>query len=430
MLANISKKNVKNDHINMDFINSPLTDYFKQNKLKHELTYLLPYDCSTKNKINLEIGLNEYQLLLNLLEMAIIEYNNKNLHKFDPNAGENACQIRAVKIALFSQNNLVDFSRIENQLKKIKKNIEKLLLSKNIEYLMKSKIFLKDLLIKENLIVNLTPNELYLLKSFILTLTKISQPSEKLFYIQKKIFLEKEGLNLENNIFSDLQSEKADPTILKKYGNVSSKFTDKLFRRIRKHLSQESIEFLKKIALETDDNSLKTYLNDSFIIKHLNTSCLPMFWSYKALFHKLEKENISIILHAKFIDKNKNTFEIENEEYLLFENKNDSKTHSFTKKIENISDIKKPKVVIQGIVYNNFTQDFKVSWNNFIEKAFLKHIILAGAADHRQYPNESFDELIHSLNDREYINYKKIANKQGYSLKNPSTFFIQHVYAF
>lgn len=54
--------------------------------------------------------------------------------------------------------------------------------------------------------------------------------------------------------------------------------------------------------------------------------------------------------------------------------------------------------------------------------------ILAGAADHRQYPNPEEDKRIKELNDQEFNNYQKIAARDGFSLENPSAFFIQHVY--
>ena len=64
-------------------------------------------------------------------------------------------------------------------------------------------------------------------------------------------------------------------------------------------------------------------------------------------------------------------------------------------------------------------------------KASFKNIgvILAGAADHRQYPNVEEDHRIETLKDEEYEGYKAISRREGYSLENPGMFFIQHVYA-
>lgn len=54
--------------------------------------------------------------------------------------------------------------------------------------------------------------------------------------------------------------------------------------------------------------------------------------------------------------------------------------------------------------------------------------ILAGAADHRQYPDPEEDARIEEEGGEEFKNYRKMARTDGYSLENPSTFFIQHVY--
>lgn len=56
-------------------------------------------------------------------------------------------------------------------------------------------------------------------------------------------------------------------------------------------------------------------------------------------------------------------------------------------------------------------------------------VILAGAADHRQYPNPEEDKRIEALEDEEFEGYRKMARANGYALENPSTFFIQHVYS-
>ncbi|NGX63829.1 MAG: hypothetical protein KR126chlam6_01245 [Candidatus Anoxychlamydiales bacterium] len=418
--------------INLKKVFPEFLSYFllAKTKTKSSLAYLLPYDSSSKIKKDLEKGLKEYQMLLNMFQIAISEYNRGNLQRFDPIVGENACQIRAVKIVSMFSNNLVDFTYLEKKALEAQKTIEQLLLPKNITTLIQSKMSLKELLNKENLQIFLTDDELYLLKSFILTESKISQPSEVMFYIQKNLFLETKEPNEEKNISPKFEREKAYPKNLKKYGNVSSKFTEKLFRRIRKLLSKESILYLKDITNKHQDESLKEMISDKFETRHLNCYCMPMFWSYKTLFLALQKENIPIIVHAKFIDNKTQDFQVVDEEFLLYENFNDLENHSYSSKLANISDFNRPAVVIQGIVYQNFDNDFKSEWKEFMKSCSIKHVILAGAADHRQYPDPKLDHMISDLKDEEYENYKVMASKRGFSLENPSTFFIQHVYAF
>ena len=55
-------------------------------------------------------------------------------------------------------------------------------------------------------------------------------------------------------------------------------------------------------------------------------------------------------------------------------------------------------------------------------------VILAGAADHRQYPDSEEDRRIEVLGDEEFESYRTLARSSGYALENPSIFFIQHVY--
>ena len=53
-------------------------------------------------------------------------------------------------------------------------------------------------------------------------------------------------------------------------------------------------------------------------------------------------------------------------------------------------------------------------------------VILAGAADHRQYPDPNVEV---KGDTAERLEYKRIALEEGYCLSNPKMFFIQHVYA-
>jgi hypothetical protein len=55
-------------------------------------------------------------------------------------------------------------------------------------------------------------------------------------------------------------------------------------------------------------------------------------------------------------------------------------------------------------------------------------VILAGAADHRQYPDSEEDRRIEELGDEEFESYRTMARSRGYALENPGMFFIQHVY--
>ena len=67
---------------------------------KQFLSVLLPYNAAEKTGERLGDGLREYLLLLTMTEDAMQALQKGELSLFDPLVGENACQIRAVKIAL------------------------------------------------------------------------------------------------------------------------------------------------------------------------------------------------------------------------------------------------------------------------------------------------------------------------------------------
>jgi hypothetical protein len=95
----------------------------------YHLSQLLPYDPSVKTGLRLRDGLREFHLLIVLAQGALESLQKGTLKDFDPLVGENACQIRAIKIALIAQNNSIDLRRLHDELAYSKYRIEQLLLS-------------------------------------------------------------------------------------------------------------------------------------------------------------------------------------------------------------------------------------------------------------------------------------------------------------
>lgn len=144
----------------MKYLSSKLTLGSKEPK--NHLSELLPYDLSTKKEKELKIGLEEYKMLLEMLFQSLQAFKQDNLEKFDSVVGENACQIRAMRILSLTKKN-VDLSLLENRIKEIQSSIETLLLPKKIAFLMHSKISLKDLIETGNLLISLTSDEMFLI---------------------------------------------------------------------------------------------------------------------------------------------------------------------------------------------------------------------------------------------------------------------------
>lgn len=82
--------------------------------------------------------------------------------------------------------------------------------------------------------------------------------------------------------------------------------------------------------------------------------------------------------------------------------------------------------MVQGVVVPDLLPS-KSIWKAAITTQKLG-VILAGAADHRQYPDPEEDRRIEVLSDEEFESYRTLARSSGYALENPSIFFIQHVY--
>jgi len=374
------------------------------------LSHILPYDSSTKKNGNLQTALKEYQLLVNVAQEVSKVLENGNLKRFDALVGENACEVRAAKIALTVSNLFTNIKKLNVRIEQVQKQITELLSPKKIASLMKNGDSLKDVIEKENLEISLTEEEAFAIQSFILSEMRVNTKEE-------------------DSMPSLCKNAVADPKQLKQYGSsVSSNFTDSLVRVGRKSLATASVQFIREKASTLKDQSLVKMASEDFTIAHNSWPCTPMFWTYKTILKVLEKEQIPIIMHAKFLDKIDEGYKLVDEEYLLFQYNSDS--NQYEEKILQQSDLSKAAFMVQGAVCPDKEGKLisKEKWKAVIKNTSIDDVILAGAADHRQYPDEKQDLLVEKLNDVEFETYKQVARKEGFSLENPSLFFIQHVY--
>lgn len=345
-------------------------------------------------KINDDLakGLNEYRLLLRGAERAIELFDLEDFEQFDPNVGENACQIRAVKIALMAKYGLVDIEKIKGQISQAKRIVSESL--QNVHVLKKQKKSMKDLMQDKSLQVMLSSEEFFAIQTFLLTFTQTLLPYK-----------------------SDtplLINGKNDPKKLKEFEpSVSSSFTDNLVRKLRQDLAAASVEFVRDKAAQLKDPTLIKMSSEPFTLNYNSWLSIPMFWTYKTLLLTCEEEGIPLTLIAKFLDKH---HQVVREESLFLTDVDPSKG------------LRQSSCVIEGSVCceKDLGEEIE-NWRALIKKRG-KDVVLAGAADHRQYPDESVDERVKVLKDKEFENYQALAQKEGYSLNNPSSFFIQHIY--
>ncbi|MBF8263101.1 MAG: hypothetical protein HW387_766 [Parachlamydiales bacterium] len=367
------------------------------------LHQLLPYDPSTKRAKALQTGLKEYQFLLNAALEAIHHFEMGDLERFDSLVGENACQIRAVMLALIASKKTVNVCHFRQRILKALVALKEYLEPKKIAALMLSLASLSEVIRNEKLIVSLTAEEIFLIQSFLLTESKVS-PAD-------------------SNIAVTIRNVTC-PNKLKKISDVSSNFTTNLVKKMRKLLSLASVHFVRETAKVYHDLLTQKMVSDEFTNRHINCACIPMFWAYKSLLNRMLEEKIPVIIHAKVLKKEEGGQYSIAREISLY-NGND-KTDQFIEmpasKIEN----DQPSIVLEGIILNETLTEEE--WMRSMELYSVSDIILAAAADHRQYPDPELDQLINTLDNKEFQFYKNQAEQNGFSLKNPFRFFIQHVY--
>ena len=373
------------------------------------LSEMFPYDIENKKNGELRKGLKEYEFFLEALSEAGTHFQNGHLERFDSLVSENACQVRAIKIAIIASNNNIDFQSIIHQISCAKKILNSLLEERTIAKLMINNISLKNVIENENLDILLSYEQFFLYQSFLLC--------------------EMKELGSSKNFVPSLTSkDKTCHKKLKRFNpEVSASFTNCVVNKARKHLAETSINFVRKIAADLKDLSLIKMASNDFTLEHNALPCIPMFWTYKTLLKTAQNESVPLVIHAQFVKKQEIGYEIVDEDLLFFKPSFDHSGIKYTLTHSEEIDLAKPACVIQGVVcIGSAGESFdKIAWQNRMTNQSIIDIILAGAADHKQYPTESKDIPIYDL---EYENYKSLAKRNGFSLDNPNTFFINHVF--
>jgi hypothetical protein len=129
---------------------------------------------------------------------------------------------------------------------------------------------------------------------------------------------------------------------------------------------------------------------------------------------------------VKFLEKNEEKYLLVDREKLTYTLGVDG---GYQQSDPSTINLEKPACVIEGIACINRAFFSKEEWKAVIDKKSIIDIVLAGAADHRQYPNPVLDDLFKAPQYIDYASYKEEAVVQGFSAENPSTFFIHHVYS-
>ena len=144
------------------------------------LSSLLYYDLSTIKHGDIKKGLKEYRLLLTALIQSIEAFEANELEKFDSLVGENACEIRAIRVALIHSNQSIN-ADLKQVTSKIRKEISHLI-ENEINFLTSKKSTLKEIIETRELEIHLNKDEAFLFKSFIY-LTILSRASITFFLV-------------------------------------------------------------------------------------------------------------------------------------------------------------------------------------------------------------------------------------------------------
>ena len=94
-----------------------------------------------------------------------------------------------------------------------------------------------------------------------------------------------------------------------------------------------------------------------------------------------------------------------------------------------ILDPETPVIVIIGSTCRDFSllPDLN-NWTKELTEHCPIDLVLAYAAAHRQYPDESKDQLLKEIVDSNYEYHKSKAQEWGCTLENPSGFFLNHAF--
>lgn len=371
---------------------------------KQFLSELLPYNAAEKTGERLIDGLREYLLLLTMAEDAMQSLQKGEFYFFDPLVGENACQIRAVKIALILQESAVEVERILNAISSSREKIREFL--KSGAAFLDEKMSLEDFLHKEEVDLPVTDDELFLIKSFILTKTKIVRP----FFKSDRPLVE--------NAYTDSKK-------IKETGEVGSSFSCELVKSLRKRLSARSASFVQELAGKLDIVDTSSELvTEEFSTVHNGLKCLPYYWATRVLMLQALKYQIPIAMVARQLARDKEYQVVENAMIYFKPTPNGYREVPMDE-----LDPEKAAMVLIGSTCRDSSELPSLDvWRKELLEQSPIDLVLAYAAAHRQYPDESKDQVLKDIRDENYEYHRKKAEEWGCSLENPSRFFLTHAF--
>ncbi len=373
----------------------------------HNMVELFPNGSAFKKYSSLKSRLNEYKLLLVALQESLRIYNRGNLSELDSLVGENSCQIRATIMCLLSQQEpFAEACLLDELIDRIKRiGLEIDLCCENP---LKEKISLDEFLNAKQLYLRLSKKELFLLISFILTKVRVILPPDPSRLI--------------------VRNESTMTSKIKDLGAVGSTFARELVKHLRHILSVISVDFIQESAKNLLlPRSIQETVSSKYCIEHNkfgHLKCLPCFWYTLILMKYSLHVELPLVLSVEQMATD-NDFEVVRKFTLAFKVE---KKHFVEVDLKDLS-AEDSVVTILGCSCRNLDEfgNLEDSKAEILEKD-LVDLILAYAAAHRQYPDESKDPLVNNSNNHLIEYYDKKAQEWGCSLDNSSLFFLVHAY--
>lgn len=366
--------------------------------LDRKLRDLLRTDFQQIKGAVLRKTLKQYRFLVIAFLESLHFLEKGELERFDALVGENACQIRAVRMALIYSDLTIDILHYRDQGLRILHNLDELLESRTISRMMTDQVALRDLFAQHELELTLSSDMMFSLAAYFLCEMKESA--------------------VVGNFLPTLScKDRCSPLKIKDMDSeISVTFARNLAQYLRRYLSCASADFIRILAKDLKEPSLEEMTSEEFETSHNALTCIPMFWTYKTLVKAAQVYKIPLVVRIRFIEKGpENGYILGDQSKVLFFRPEGKYVLDTPSRL----DLERAAWVIEGV------SEFSLASNYSILEMSVENAILAGAADHPQYPQAADVEEI-SNREREY--FKSFAIRNGFSQENPATFFIQHVY--
>lgn len=390
----------------------------------------LPYSIRHKLK-----GLNSKYRLLILLDylckiskMTIKSYFYKEYHFFDPQVGENLCQIHAYQlctifdesmeiakeVALFS----IRLNEIHAKCEHLLEEIKELKIRRPSHYMqdIDGRITLLDYLEKNQLNLHLTERVAFLIQSYFLTKYRI---------------IDEQGIC--NGIDYDVLCNEIYIT--------SKTFIKKLVRHIQINITDLTTKFLSTLLVNIDCEPERVFLMQSLHFK--DEDGRHVFGCYEAT--KLILEHAFITGKHIEIAVKRNSENASDE--LIFSLIPDKNTGRFTTANPIIEQSHKPSIVFRGVAkYSEYINETRENYIQRFLSVGFENILLSNVAQHPQYPGTNLDKLKYnpyravntnqltvayqnyvSNAEKEFLKHKHMAVEFGCMQESSNLFLLIHV---